>query len=172
MKSLVAIAVLGGAILVMAGCAFHEHPVVLGTVGPAAAQPSFAGPKGTLVVYSAYDPNAEFNDLPYLRRYTDYKVLAESGKLLETIHNNKADLVEGPQNVELPAGKYRIVARANGYRTVIVPVVIMADQLTTVHLEGGASWPDNPALVESHPVRLPNGEIVGWRANTETFSQR
>jgi hypothetical protein len=50
------------------------------------------------------------------------------------------------------------VAQANGYGTVPVPVVIRADQVTTVHLEGGASWPNNAALVGSNPVRLPDGK--------------
>ena len=169
MKSLLAIIFLAGAALV-SGCASHERSVVLDPVGPASLQPAAVGPKGTLLVYTAYDPNADFNELPYLRQYTDYSLLSEQGKLLQVVHNSSGSVVEGPQKVELPPGKYRVIARANGYRHVTVPVVILADQLTTVHLEGSASWPDNAALLQSNPVRLPDGEIAGWRANTEALS--
>jgi len=64
----------------------------------------------------------------------------------------------------LPAGTYRVVARANGYGIVTVPVVIEKNQVTTVHLEGGGSWENEVARSQSDAVRLPDGRIVGWRA--------
>lgn len=170
MKSLLAATFLAGAALA-SGCAFHQHAVVLDTVGPPSLQSATADPKGALAVYTAYDPNADFNDLPYLRQYTDYRILSEDGKVLQAVRNNNGSVVEDPQKVELPVGKYRVIARANGYGTVTVPVVILAGRLTTVHLEGSASWPDNAALLKSNPVRLPHGEIAGWRADTEVISK-
>ncbi len=170
MKSLLAVSYLTGAALV-SGCAFHERSVALDSVGPSTLQPASAGPKGALVVYSAFDPNAEFNDIPYLRQYTDYKILSEEGRLVQIVHNNSGSVAEGPETVELPVGAYRVIARANAYKTVTVPVAILADRLTTVHLDGSASWPNNAALLQSNPVRLPDGEIAGWRANAETLSK-
>jgi len=52
----------------------------------------------------------------------------------------------------------------NGYGTVTVPVTIKPNRLTTVHLEGGTWWPSRSPIFESEPVRLPDGQIVGWRA--------
>jgi hypothetical protein len=83
---------------------------------------------------------------------------------LRTVHNDNGELVEGPAEVSLAGGRYRVVALANGYGLVIVPVVIVRSQVTTVHLEGSPSWPDKQALLHSNPVRLPDGEIAGWRA--------
>lgn len=170
MRNFLTVAFIAGAAL-GSGCAFHEQAVVLETVGPPSCLSEDAGPKGSLVVYSAYDSDADYSELSYLRPYTNYRILSEQGKLLETVHNSNGSVVEGPRKVELPVGKYRVVARAKGYKTVTVPVVILADQVTTVHLEGSPAWPDSAALLESNPVRLPGGEIAGWRAHTETLSK-
>jgi hypothetical protein len=72
---------------------------------------------------------------------------------------------EAPQPVSLPSGNYQVIARSAGFGRVHVPVLIGAGQTTEVHLEGKGSWkpqtlpPDQTAL-----VRLPDDEIVGWRA--------
>jgi hypothetical protein len=68
-------------------------------------------------------------------------------------------------------GPYRVAARANGYGEVIVPVVIRANQVTTVHLEGSPAWPNGRELTKSDPVRLPDGEMAGWRARSDTSSK-
>jgi hypothetical protein len=169
MKSLVAALLLGGVAL-LSGCAFHKQAVVLDAVGPSPLHPAAAGPKGALVVYSALDSSADFNGLPYIPHYTDYKVLSDKGTLLQLVHNRKGGAEDGPLAVELPAGNYRVSAQADAYLTVTVPVVILAGRLTTVHLEGSPSWPDRAALLRSNPVRLPDGEIAGWRAGTESLS--
>ena len=82
-----------------------------------------------------------------------------------------AHSLEGPKRVQLPVGTYRVVARANGYGVVTVPVIIRADQVTTVHLEGGPSWQNRSQLGQSNPVRLPDGEIAGWRASPDNASK-
>jgi len=117
------------------------------------------------MVFSALDPSADFNNSPYRHRYTDYHVYSpDETRLVKAVHNDTGKLVEGPARVQLPAGKYRVIARANGYGTVTVPVVIKANQTTTIHLEGSNWWPRSSLIFEANPVRLPSGQIVGWPA--------
>jgi hypothetical protein len=147
-----------------AGCVSQQQRLVLDPIGPPDPQSAGAGSNGTLMVFSAFDPHADFNDLPYLRHYTDYKITCQNGKFVQTVHNASGTLLEGPKRVLLPVGAYSVVARANGYGVVTVPVIIRADQVTTVHLEGGSSWQNSSQLGQSNPVRLPDGGIAGWRA--------
>jgi hypothetical protein len=148
----------------VAGCVSQQRGLVLDPIGPPDSQSAAAGSNGTLVVFSAFDPHADFNDLPYLRHYTDYKITYQDGKLVQTVHNDDRNQLEGPKRVQLPVGAYCVVARANGYGVVTVPVIIRANQVTTVHLEGSPSWQNRSQLSQSNPVRLPDGEIAGWRA--------
>ena len=154
----------------LSGCASHRPPLVLDPVGPPPVSLAAAGSSGTLKVFSAFDQCADFNGPPYRREYSDYEIYSADGKWLQTVRNNRGTLVEAPKRVELPVGSYRVVARANGYGEVIVPVAIRANQLTTVHLEGSPSWPNRNDLAASKPVRLPDGEIAGWRARPEGSS--
>ncbi|HSU52759.1 MAG TPA: hypothetical protein VLT36_01725 [Candidatus Dormibacteraeota bacterium] len=87
------------------------------------------------MVFTARDPHAHFNGSPYHQYYSDYKVCDEQGNLLQTIHNDSGTYVDGPAEVKLPAGKYRVLARASGSREVAVPVIIASHQVTTVHLD-------------------------------------
>jgi hypothetical protein len=153
------------------GCVSQKHGLVLDPIGPPDSQSAAAGTNGTLVVFSAFDPNADFNDLPYSRHYTGYEITERGGKVLQTVHNANANPSEGPKRVHLPMGAYCVVARANGYGMVTVPVIIRANQVTTVHLEGSASWQNRSQLSQSNPVRLPDGEIAGWRASPESASK-
>jgi hypothetical protein len=149
MKQVFSASVLIEATLV-AGCISQQHGLVIEPIGPPNVQLAHPGSNGTLVIFSAFDPHADFNDLPSLRHYTDYKITSADGTLQQTVHNNNGLLVEGPKKLELPVGTYRVMAHANGYGMVTVPVVIRANQVTTVHLEGGASWPNNAALLGSN----------------------
>jgi hypothetical protein len=124
-----------------------------------------------LVVFSAYDQDAHFNDLPYRRVHSDYRILTKDDKLVQTVHNDNGTSAGGPKAVLLPAGQYQVVAQANGYGAVTVPVVIGINQTTTVHLEGGNPWGSKVPSEQANPVRLPDGEIVGWRANTRRAGQ-
>ena len=164
MKPLFAAASLLSALLI-SGCASPERGLVLDPVGPPSFQPRAAGLNGSLMVFSATDPQAHFNGPPYRRYYTDYKLLSEDGSILQNVRNENGASFEGPRQVPLQEGKYRVVARANGYGIVTVPVIVVANQLTVVHLEGGRSWPDRAVLANSNPVRLPDGRIIGWRAS-------
>jgi hypothetical protein len=163
MKLLLVTSVVAGTAF-LSGCASHEPGLVLDPVGPPPVASASAGSTGTLMVYSAYEQGAEFNSPCYRRQFADYGILSAEGKLLQAVHNDRGTLAEAPKRVQLPVGTYRIVAQANSYRQVVVPVVIRASQVTTVHLEGSPAWPNAPELARSNPVRLPDGEIAGWRA--------
>jgi hypothetical protein len=137
--------------------------MLLDTVGPVPGQPAAVGSTdGTLMVYSTNEVGADFNSSdPYRQEYSDYRILATDGKLLQRVHNNSGTIFQDPVPVELPAGKYCVIARANGYGYVTIPVIIEARRSTILHLEGGAPWPGGTAFDQSNTVRLPDGRIVG-----------
>jgi hypothetical protein len=150
----------------LSGCATGKNGLVLDPVGPAPNQPTTAhSTNGTLVVYSAYDVNADFAGRD--RRspvYSDYKIFTTDGQMLQKVHNNSGTILQDPVAVELSPGKYRIVAHANGYvRYVAVPVVIASRQTTILHLEGDGFWPNESVFNQTNAVRLPDGQIIGWR---------
>ena len=136
-----------------AGCSSYQGGTVLAPVGPipssgaisrsATGQPAVGTPAigdGSLVVYSAYEVNPDFDDWYLVHpQYTDYQILTETGKPVKFVHNNSGSPLQDPARVELPAGKYRVEARANGYGRVTVPVMIAPHQLTTVNLENDVS---------------------------------
>jgi hypothetical protein len=160
------VATLLAAVACVCGCAAFHNQLALDPVGP---QPGTAGDgssAGTLLVFSAFETTADFNRSPYRRQYTDYRVESADGtRLIRTVHNDNGLLFEGPKKIELPVGNYRVLARANGYGCVTVPVVVRSGQTTSVHLEGSAWWPKSSTIFQSNPVRLPSGQIVGWRAS-------
>ena len=158
------------AVAVLSGCASPGPGVVLDPVGPPPLASASVSPNGVLIVFSAFEQSADFNSQLYRRHYTDYRIRSADGKPLQTVRNDGGALAEGPKRVQLPVGTYRVVARANGYGEVTVPVLIRADQVTTVHLEGSSSWPNRKQLAGSNPVRLPDGEIAGWRASKDGSS--
>jgi hypothetical protein len=109
--------------------------MVLETVTPENSAPRNTPAASALVVYTAPDPHAHFDGTPYHLYYSDYEVRSEDGALVRKVHNDSGSVIEGPVEVNLPAGKYRVHARANGYGWVTVPVLIEAGKVTTVHLE-------------------------------------
>jgi hypothetical protein len=162
--------ILGGVFL--SGCATGKNGLALDTVGPSPFQltgdtTSSTLTNGTLVVYSAFRRNADFNALdPYRPEYSDYKILTTDGKLLQKVHNNSGTILQDPVSVELSPGKYDVIARANGYGFVTVPVMIAAQQNTVLHLEGDGFWPNVSVFNQTNAVRLPDGQIIGWRVAT------
>ena len=153
----------------IAGCASADHGLTLSPVGPATVQATVPDDKGTLVVYSAYDVTAATQgDYEHRRHYSDYKILSAEGKLLQVVHNDSNTVLREAAQVKLPPGSYQVVAHANGYGLVTVPVVIEKSRSTTVHLEGGGSWENEIARNQADAVRLPDGRIVGWRAPEES----
>jgi hypothetical protein len=164
MKNLWTYLSLTGAALLWSSCAYNQHSLVLNPVGPS-PQVSGNSTTGTLVVFSAYEVTSPgVGDFEHRHHYSDYKILSEDGKPVQTVHNDIGTVVKEASRVQLPAGKYRVAANSNGYGTVIVPVVIATNRTTVLHLEGGYSWPSDTAFNQANSVRLPDGEIVGWRA--------
>ncbi|HUA39911.1 MAG TPA: hypothetical protein VMA35_16065 [Candidatus Sulfopaludibacter sp.] len=153
-------------VIFLAGCATGSCGLALDTVGPMPAQTAMVNPtNGTLVVYSAFAMNADFNSRdPYRPEYSDYKIFTTNGELLRQVHNDSGTVLQDPATVELPTGGYRVVARANGYGRLMIPIIIEAKRTTVLHLEGGGAWPDKSVFNQTNAVRLPDGRIVGWRA--------
>jgi len=166
MKWLVPLMALTTAAL-LSGCA-TGNPLVLDPVGPPPTPPGAAGSTsttGTLVVYSAARRSADFNARdPRITEYSDYRIFAADGMLLQRVHNNSGTRLQDAAAVALPPGKYKVRARANGHGLVTVPVLIIAGQTTALHLEGGDPWPDKSVFNQTNSVRLPDGQIVGWKA--------
>lgn len=164
--SLTLLAIAVGALL--SGCATGKNGLALDTVGPPLPQPMAAiSTNGTLVVYSANEVNADFNARdPNRPEYSDYKILTTDGKLLQRVHNNSGTILQDVVPVQLPPGKYNVIARANGYGYLTIPVIISAQQITMLHLEGGGSWPDESVFNQTNAVRLPDGQIIGWKIAT------
>lgn len=152
--------------VLVAGCATTRNNLTLDCVGPqpsATATPNST--EGTLVVYSACLPNADFDRRDnYRPEYSDYRILDAQGRPRQMVNNNTGTIFQGPIPVKLPPGQYRIVARANEYGYVSVPVQVVAGKITVVHLEGGSSWGNQPGFNATNSVRLPDGEVIGWRA--------
>lgn len=149
------------------GCAVSQSPLVLDPVGPAPSPPVALIPQGTLIVYSAFDSGAPgTRDFRDVKIHTDYKIYAASGKLVRVVRNHPNFGESEPAHVALPVGGYRVVAESNGSGVVTVPVAIVANQATIVHLEGGGSWQNAAHFNNGNAVRLPNGEIIGYRAPT------
>ena len=152
--------------LAVSGCASNRNHLTLDTVGPSGPlNGNSAADSGTLVVYSAYKRNADFDSRdPYRQEYSDYSILTESGHFLRKVHNNSGTIFQDVVSVNLPSGKYQVVARANGYGFVTVPVIVAVQHSTVLHLEGGSPWPDASVFNQDNSVRLPDGQIVGYRA--------
>jgi hypothetical protein len=153
----------------LSGCATGSggSGLVLDPVGPplSPAMETPASGNGTLLVYSAFRRNADFNSRdPNRPEYSDYEIFNSDGTLQQRVHNDSGTMLQGVLPVELPMGKYRVKARANGHGFVTVPVIIEAQQSTVLHLEGGGFWPDESVFNQTNAVRLPNGQIVGWKA--------
>ncbi|HVU27995.1 MAG TPA: hypothetical protein VHG71_09700 [Verrucomicrobiae bacterium] len=153
------------AAFVLSGCMTAKNVTVLDTVGPVRKELTAKNStNGTLIVYSAYEVNADFNARdPNRPEYSDYKILTAGGKLLQKVHNNTGTILADPLPVPLTPGKYIVVVRANGYGRLTIPVVIEARRSTVLHLEGGGSWPDESVFNQTNAVRLDDGQIIGWK---------
>ncbi len=164
MKHVRLICVLGTG-LTFAGCATDKNHFSIETVGPVpSASPATGSANGTLVVYSAFKRNADFNTSdPTHPEHSDYKVLAADGSLVCRVHNVGKTVFEDAVPIGLTPGQYQVVARANGFGYLTIPVVIEPQQNTIVHLEGGDAWPEQWLFNATNAVRLPDGEIIGWK---------
>jgi hypothetical protein len=165
MKNIPLIVALAGG-LVLSGCATGKNDLSLDTVGPApTAQARANDTTGTLIVYSAIKRNADFDTSnPYRPEHSDYQILNADHSPLRRVHNVSPSVSEDVVPVELPPGKYVVEARANGYGYLDVPVMIVAGEDTVLHLEGSGFWPNESVFNANNSVRLPDGQIVGWKS--------
>ena len=166
-KSFILIAV--GAIL--AGCAGMKNSLVLDTVGPAPAPSAQSNSgQGTLIVYSAYQVNAGFNNPnPNSPVHSNYKILDRDKKSPKWIHNATSNMLQSVVPVNLPPGKYYVVARSNTFGIVTVPVIIAPGRETVLHLDGRDTSPEGIPIDAANAVCLPDGEIVGWKSTPDTL---
>jgi hypothetical protein len=147
--------------LLLAGCASTPPLVLSEPVGPTPRAVAAQERRGTLVVHSDWDPFATGD--PNRRYREDYVLYWPGEAKIRRVRNHIGSLDEGPVRLELPTGTYRVKTRAARYGTVIVSVVIEADQTTAIHLDGTA--PKHAASLAAAHVRLPDGQIVGWKAS-------
>jgi hypothetical protein len=156
-------------VLIIGGCA--SIPMPLSIVGPDPTSRAVSRPKGYLRVFSATEkaPLAAGDDaLDYtfpLNLHMGYEVTDEFGKCVKYVANRMTDMDEWPDQVTLPAGKYRIVAHSTWCGLVSVPVDIERGKTTVIHLDGDC-WRPSEKTAAKQLVFLPNGEVVGWRGET------
>ena len=152
----------------MAGCAGQRDKLVLDPVGPVQTTSRQPSHEGFLMVYSAYDAGAHFYSREYDgREFSDYSIFDGHDQLLRKIQNSTDSMIEEPATVSLPPGEYKVIARANGYGNVTVPVTIEQNQRTIIHLEGGKPGSELAGADLGKMVRLPDGQIVGVRSKPQ-----
>jgi hypothetical protein len=148
---------------VCSGCATlepYEPALVLEAVGPSTWSKPLSDESGTLIVVSALVAQDPID--PSMKWRSEYQIYLADGEFLGKVPNRDRNDVRLPTPTQLPAGEYRIRARAENYGFVTLPVIIAPGRVTVVDLTDEVSWPDRTALLKTNPVRLPGGEIVGW----------
>ncbi len=149
-----------GVLSLMTVCCAPGPPVVLEPVGPTPQGKATAN--GILKIYT---PTEELgNEGPVC--FTGYRIYSSDGSLFKNVRTNGRISIasEEPTAVMLPEGTYLVEARAEKFPVVKVPVVIEDGRLTVVHLQWQSSR-SLPRSDESHWVKLPDGQVVGWRAH-------
>ena len=108
-----------------------------------------------------------YSDNEGVLNHSDYWIYAADGKPLQWVRNRVSRQSEDPASVALPPGRYSFIARAAAFGAVKVPVVIEKGKTTFVHLDG--SEPAGASAKATGPfVTLPDGLIVGWRAQDDS----
>jgi hypothetical protein len=129
-------------------------------VAAAAACPS-AG-RGSLIVYSAtYPQTLEQSEYP---AHTNYTIATAGDQVLKHVANNTGSFGAYPATVELACGAYHVRAQYAHGGFVVVPITIQADKTTVVDLDVSGELLPPFAGEAKEPIRLPDGEVVGWRA--------
>ncbi len=170
-----------GTLVLLVGCATAPKAAFIPPIGPAPTAASTGLRNGSLQVYSAREPsdislcqeiffwNDDFgrNDFLYESAHTDYTIYASDGKFIEHVRNSRNYEDSHPTVVKLPPGLYTVKAQAEelggGTINLTVPVGVDAGKCTTVHLSG--EWTPSGHYTDSQVVRLPTGQIAGWRAS-------
>lgn len=145
-----------------AGC---STPAVLAPAGPCPVSHETLGSSGHLQVFSEMEAQSEGDD-PIWYQHTAYRIYNSQEKRIKYVGNTVGKWDDTPATVVLQPGHYTVKARAEGYRSVEVPVSIEPGRTTVVHLENGWNPPAIPPGVEI--VRASGGYAVGWRAGSST----
>lgn len=158
--------------LFAAGCAFNREAVITEPVGPPPRTGHVPSSNGNLVVYSGFEVN-DVTGFAYenVQPHTPYDLYASDGKLVKHVRNYTGGLLDAPEAVSLPAGNYKVSAKANGYNHVVLPVLVVAGKTTSVHLDssGFNLAKQNP---KGNLVKLPDGQIIGWLADESSNPNR
>ena len=154
-----------GAAMLFTSCTSAEPTIVSAPVGPRPPGLHEGEYVGFLTVYSATEQHPD-GDNTYANVHTDYRIYRANGRLFKQVRNSLSPTDETPERMTLPKGSYVVVAQSETMGTVSIPVVIQTGKATDLHLERVKDW---KALAvnarESDYVRLPNGQIIGYRAN-------
>lgn len=155
-------------LLLLPGLACQTKPTVrLAPVGPPWFRASLgqvdAHETGFLTVYSATE-SQRVDDRNTYHPHTGYLIRNTNGSAFRWVENALYPRDEIPALVALPAGSYQIQAQDEQYGRVNVPVRIEPWRTTAVYLDG-RSRPSFDTLNRTNSVRLPDGRMVGWRAN-------
>jgi hypothetical protein len=151
-------------VLLLPACAARPPFVLSASVGPPPEVAPATPGEGRLVVYSAWD-GLESADADH-EKHSSYAILFEDGMLVERVRNRCGSFEKDPMTVSLPAGTYRVEARASNFGLVSIPVLIKENQSTVVRLDGGRP-PKGVGTSATDFVKLPNGQVVGWRAGEQ-----
>jgi hypothetical protein len=146
-----------------AGCATHTSVIVDQPVGPDLARPRIDLNKGAgrLLVYSALESlDAVESDHP---THSSYIIYDKNGNMVRRVDNRSGSFYQTPTMVSLPAGEYKVEARATNSGLVAVPVIVKENKTTIVDLDG-TTLPQRKPTGAGQWVRLPNGQVIGMRS--------
>jgi hypothetical protein len=147
------------ATIALVGCASPQQLTVTEPLGPGKLD---EGTTGAVRVYTATETHAD-GDQTYYYPHTGYLVYNQEGKKVMFVPNHVGTMDEAPMTAYLPPGSYTIVAQAEGYGRVRIPLVVKSHRTTVIHLDRDWSPPKNAQTSEL--VRLPDGHPIGWRSD-------
>jgi len=143
-------------------CATPHSSAVFGPVGPRSSPRDELISTGYLKVYSATEDHDDGNT--HYFPHTGYTIYSEDGKtVVKKVANAISIHDEDPSLVQLPAGKYVVLAKAENRGMTRIAVIIDPGRLTEVNLEYDGKYRVPPGKAPDL-VRLPNGTVVGGRA--------
>ena len=172
---------MSGIMVWMVGCASAHKVVVQDTVGPCHRVAAGGASEGSLLVYSARERaplsinaevffwNADFGKNEFLHgtARSDYTIYGRDGTVVEKVRNGRDASGKMPAQVRLAPGHYTIEAEAErsggSTITVVIPLVVEAGQITTVHLEPTPET-SGETTDPNRVVMLADGRIIGCRA--------
>lgn len=137
--------------------------VVNEPVGPDLARPrvNLSQRQGQLVVYSALETASPMSsDFP---THTGYEICDMNEDPVRRVDNRSGSFYQMPATVRLPAGEYKVKARATNHGLVTVPVIVKEDETTVLDLDATHFRQHKPTGAGQW-VRLPTGEVIGMRA--------